>query len=155
MKRRSRLLRVAKWGGMVVCLIPASGYLAHGFVLGWLDQTRCHCISIQSGYLKFSWTDPAEITWGGQLGWFVQKGHTVWNRRYTWWPPVSRSVSVPPKWVNVRLWFLCLLLAVPTCWLWRLDRRRHDSPGHCPCGYNLRGNVSGTCPECGKARQPG
>jgi len=24
-------------------------------------------------------------------------------------------------------------------------------PGHCPyCGYNLKGNVSGLCPECGK-----
>ena len=27
-------------------------------------------------------------------------------------------------------------------------------PGHCPhchCGYNLTGNVSGVCPECGTA----
>ena len=22
-------------------------------------------------------------------------------------------------------------------------------PGHCSCGYNLTGNESGTCPECG------
>jgi len=28
---------------------------------------------------------------------------------------------------------------------------RHYPPGHCQrCGYNLRGNVSGRCPECGK-----
>jgi hypothetical protein len=26
---------------------------------------------------------------------------------------------------------------------------RAAPPGHCPCGYDLRGNESGTCPECG------
>ncbi len=31
----------------------------------------------------------------------------------------------------------------------RLGRRKHP-PGHCQrCGYNLTGNTSGTCPECG------
>jgi hypothetical protein len=29
-------------------------------------------------------------------------------------------------------------------------RRRHILPGHCrKCGYNLTGNTSGRCPECG------
>ena len=29
---------------------------------------------------------------------------------------------------------------------------RSSSPGRCrKCGYNLTGNVSGTCPECGTA----
>ena len=31
-----------------------------------------------------------------------------------------------------------------------LARRRDHPPGHCrQCGYNLRGNTSGRCPECG------
>jgi hypothetical protein len=30
--------------------------------------------------------------------------------------------------------------------------RRYRKPGHCTrCGYNLTGNVSGVCPECGLA----
>lgn len=43
---------------------------------------------------------------------------------------------------------LVLLLAVPlTALFWWLDRWR---PGFCrECGYNLTGNVSGRCPECG------
>ncbi|MCO6438197.1 MAG: hypothetical protein J5J06_13975 [Phycisphaerae bacterium] len=27
---------------------------------------------------------------------------------------------------------------------------RGVEPGHCKCGYNLTGNVSGRCPECGR-----
>jgi hypothetical protein len=50
-------------------------------------------------------------------------------------------------------WFVCLLLAIlPVVWLrrWRRDRRLRNV-GHCRfCGYNLTGNVSGVCPECGK-----
>ena len=51
---------------------------------------------------------------------------------------------------------LSVLLPV-TIWLWRRDR---IPPGHCTgCGYNLTGNISGTCPECGeefeeKVKQP-
>ena len=36
------------------------------------------------------------------------------------------------------------------------ERRPFYPPGHCQkCGYNLIGNVSGVCPECGtKIEQP-
>ena len=48
-------------------------------------------------------------------------------------------------------WLLSITIALPTALLFRLDRRL--LPGHCPGGYDLRGNVSGTCPECGRERQ--
>jgi hypothetical protein len=33
----------------------------------------------------------------------------------------------------------------------RMGTRNRRRPGHCPaCGYDLTGNVSGVCPECGK-----
>lgn len=46
------------------------------------------------------------------------------------------------------LWIPFLLVAVPTGVLWWRDLRR-TRPGHCRCGYNLTGNTSGMCPECG------
>jgi hypothetical protein len=44
-----------------------------------------------------------------------------------------------------------LLSAVPVYWLVsRQPRPKPVIPGQCPaCGYDLTGNVSGTCPECG------
>jgi hypothetical protein len=46
---------------------------------------------------------------------------------------------------------LAVLLAIPVAILWRLDRPR-ILPGHCTtCGYDLTGNESGRCPECGKS----
>jgi hypothetical protein len=43
-----------------------------------------------------------------------------------------------------------LIVALATAYLWWSDRRRIP-PGHCrKCGYNLTGNVSGVCPECGQ-----
>ena len=48
-------------------------------------------------------------------------------------------------------WLLCLALLVPPArwvWGWRRDRLQRD--GHCAkCGYDLAGNTSGICPECG------
>lgn len=40
------------------------------------------------------------------------------------------------------------LFAIPAIILWRHSRRR--GPNDCrKCGYNLTGNTSGRCPECG------
>jgi hypothetical protein len=47
------------------------------------------------------------------------------------------------------LWIPFALLAIPTTILWLRDRHCFPS-GHCQhCGYDLTGNVSGRCPECG------
>ena len=46
------------------------------------------------------------------------------------------------------LWSVLAILAIPIMAFWILDQRGIP-PGHCRCGYNLTGNVSGTCPECG------
>lgn len=39
--------------------------------------------------------------------------------------------------------------------LWRFRRASRLPPGRCTaCGYDLRGNESGRCPECGEAVRP-
>ncbi len=65
------------------------------------------------------------------------------------------TLSGPPGgwilWATIPFWLLLLLTAIPTAWLWHRDRgwRR---PGCClRCGYDLTGNTSGVCSECGLA----
>ena len=59
---------------------------------------------------------------------------------------VSGGVSV----LYVPLWLPFLVVAIPSVIVWWRSRRARR--GHCErCGYNLAGNVSGICPECGTA----
>lgn len=54
----------------------------------------------------------------------------------------------------IPLWLSFLIVMIPTAFLWLSDRRRYPA-GHCTkCGYNLTGNVSGRCPECGTTIDP-
>ena len=64
-----------------------------------------------------------------------------WN---AWtWSRQSRYIAVP-------LYAVFLAVAIPTLLVWRFVPK--FPRGHCQrCGYNLTGNVSGTCPECGRA----
>lgn len=50
----------------------------------------------------------------------------------------------------VYLSFIIAVFGGPVLTCAILDRGRYiPPPGECQCGYNLTGNVSGICPECG------
>jgi len=62
--------------------------------------------------------------------------------------------SMGPKWTKIVIPFwvpLGLFLLYPTLVFIQVRRlKRRQKMGHCKnCGYNLTGNVSGKCPECG------
>jgi len=69
-----------------------------------------------------------------------------------WWPGIALS---PQFYLQIPLWMPLLLIGSVTAWLWRLDRPP-PPPDHCQkCGYDLTGNVSGICPECGTPTEAG
>ena len=51
-------------------------------------------------------------------------------------------------WIQFPILAVFLAVAVPTLLVWRLCPKP-AKPGHCRCGYDLHGNESGVCPECG------
>ena len=94
---------------------------------------------------------PVVVTdiWGFQVN-ADRSGDTCWG--FEWPRYLSAQVGPIPTTggVGLPLWFVLAITAIPTAILFYRDRRRIP-PGHCQkCGYNLTGNVSGICPECGE-----
>ena len=78
-----------------------------------------------------------------------------WNAEAetSWMPWQSPGVKPGLGLVFVPLWLPLLLIAAPTAWLWRTDRRA--KPWQCAkCRYDLRGLDGGVCPECGHELKP-
>ena len=145
MRRRSRLLRTAKWGGVPLFALLAMGYVASTRLSFGVYCPPYFVLSADSGCMKIMWRvdDPAtRPPWDGRRRWWFQKNVASlnWLGGFRTNPGLIEAVLLP-------LWIPPLIVAIPTAFLWWRDRP--PPPGHCPCGYDLRGNVSGTCPECG------
>ena len=50
--------------------------------------------------------------------------------------------------VGIPIWAIFVLVSSLTALATKIPSR--SRPGHCPCGYDLTGNESGRCPECGE-----
>ena len=95
-----------------------------------------------------------------RLGWFVRRIKLAPEWAYPW--PDTRQLTMFPKYVRgmgmtaavkLPLWmFFVLFAAYPAITFIRgpLRRWRRRKRGECAnCGYNLTGNVTGVCSECG------
>jgi hypothetical protein len=157
-RRPSRLRRVLKWAGLGLCLVILAAW---GVSLRWTTShqasSRHYVANVRLANGRFScrvmtfdwphgWPDcqlgveVASAT-GGPL-WGSRFGGKEWNPTHMHGLSRSRTAVVP-------VWIVLGLVAIPTAILWYRDRR--PPKGCCQgCGYNLRGNVSGVCPECGE-----
>jgi len=71
------------------------------------------------------------------------------NGKFFWIPMVYRYPMASFVLVVLPLWIPPALAAAVTVWLFVSVRRKRTPVGCGNCGYNLRGNISGICPECG------
>ena len=138
MSQHSRVRRVAKWPGLVACMQIGATWLAS---LRWeFGTSTVGCLIVfGSGVIVVI---PGVADWSSYI---VQSGlfRPIW-------PPIRTECELSLPAYCVALWLPLLLVAIPTGWLFWRDRQRVQ-PGFCRCGYDLTGNVSGRCPECGAA----
>ncbi len=87
---------------------------------------------------------------GMNTGWTFGTAHE--DATWMWWHRLDRyryQAGLGWKYeVDIPLWELWMLVLVPTVMLWYRDRV-YPSWRCQQCGYDLTGNESGRCPECG------
>jgi hypothetical protein len=152
-KRRNRLRRIAKWLGTALAgIIIAAWFLTipllSGQRLRFIYHRRANFWCFERGALE--WTHLAEPQ-SSMPGWTVQRLSSR-HSSYTYGIrlPSRQHFSSGFKSYALPLWLPLAFIGLPTALLWYLDRRPRVPPGQCPsCNYNLSGNTSGICPECG------
>jgi hypothetical protein len=177
--RAAKLNKIAKWcclcAAVLACVSWGMSTLCGAWYRGWEDEGLFYGRGIirydrklprLPAYMRDRW-----VFHGDELpGWQV-----IGSPSLTWW----RQVVDQRSWATLRdllglslpgatsrafgcsgritywheyampLWAPSLLFATLAIFLFRRDRER-PGPGHCrSCGYNLTGNLSGICPECG------
>lgn len=87
------------------------------------------------------------------LGWYTEPSPGGWVFNYggfssnlIWWPHAESNTTM--SLLAIPLWIPFGIAASVSYVFWR--RLHAPLPGHCrKCDYNLTGNLSGVCPECG------
>ncbi len=155
-RTRTRFLRIAKWtGSTLVLLILCTWILSVGY---WAEYRTSdgNGFNIRDGLIELIHPMPPPD----------QETYVVFP--FTFWPGWRAGRNWGRRSIGVRmpkrmrddgqisqyrfpLWIPFAACALPTAILWYHDRRR-PGPGQCQtCGYDLTGNQSGNCPECGHA----
>lgn len=140
-RRPSKVRRIAKWVGLGVCV---------AMLAAWASSTRFHLTYWQS--------DPSfrVRAFHGRIEFTLSKYSTSWpgSPGLSWGRVPFYGGFVRPDWaggmrnyLRLPFWLLAIAALIPTSILRHRDRRPPE--GHCHrCGYNLKGNESGVCPEC-------
>lgn len=153
-RRRSRVRWMLKWAATVACGLTLAAMAACLYWKAIEFRSDRLCFSIGGGEIVFLLTTDEDFVGtppNGSLKFFVAKSWKAivgeWSGSYVW----PRALGRPGLYVlNVPLWIPLVVFGGLTGWLWWRDRRGFG-PGRClKCGYDLTGNVSERCPECGE-----
>lgn len=150
-RARLRWLNALKGTSTVLLVLVAVVYVvslwsSFGFNLKIGEQLIC--ATCDSGQLRFAYygqdRDPAQPRFRA----YYQHTYLFLDRAG---PQGTIERNPLVIWFYLPLWIPTGFLLASTGVLWWLGRRRRNGDRCDGCGYNLCGNVSGTCPECGLA----
>lgn len=170
MARLRRRWRAVKWAGLVVSLMLLIAWLGPrpwelGVAFLKTDRTKSVTWKPNSNGSPpaIGWCVPEfyvvladgslQVAWAFQGPVSLRPGWSVFRLqdgiKTSWLPSLSRAgTTAPHTSLDLPVWILLLLACSPTAYLFYHDRRILP---HCcrSCGYDLTGNTSGVCPECG------
>lgn len=154
---------VMKWIGALACSLLTLGWIVSCFfevIFYHRGSTDRWCLSYRCGGLSLTaapldqWS--AQIPTGVFIDSLTEQEKSIRNggfvplpRDYGFCLPSFEMDQVPFcfRW-TVPSWVPLVLIGLPT--VWGFARSRSVPAGACSkCGYDLTGNVSGACPECG------
>lgn len=144
-KWRQRLRGITKWSGVTLCVV----LFALWFESRWLYLL--FTVGCPNDWLTLCWySGVAQVIGPGFYTTHPQFMTLEFgpNDEWMWW---FWDFNKRRPWgISVPGWLPFLLFALPTGFLFWSDHRRRMRAGCCEkCGYNLTGNTSGKCPECG------
>jgi hypothetical protein len=151
MRQPSRLHRIAKWIGLVACVVLVALFVVSApyWIEYWFNYGR-HVgnFACGGGCVTVVWNVRPQLFGASRLlpMWLVHRrtSSDIW----VWWPFLDARF-LGGYLIRLPVWMPLAVFGPLTALLWYRDRRR-PMPGHCrKCDYDLRGNVSGICPECG------
>ncbi len=139
MIRRRRWRTAVLWGGCTLCVLIAVTFVASAWwqIAFQVPTSHGPAMYVVAGSVMFTTDQMLSV-----LVTVAQSGYGLsrWNG---WGGEFWVYLEVP-------LYAVFAAAAVPTLLVWRFWPKP-VKPGHCRCGYDLTGNVSGKCPECGEA----
>ena len=154
MAKPNRVRRVMKWVGLVGCVVLGAVVVMSHFVS--MAVTREYpargfsvtVAAVREGGITIVHDNEPKPVWFGNQGLTRMDIDIQWGwTGVAWWPPRYEGRARYPA-LFIPFWLPFITVAIPTYILWRRDRRKPE--GCCQqCGYDLTGNESGICPECG------
>ena len=143
---RPRLRTFTLWTGTLLCVLIAAAFV----VSGWWEIALQ--VPTSRGPAFFMSAGSALIVTDEWLSVSVSADSHSWGlSRWNKWTNTRYVNGVPPYFVTYLtfpIYAVFLAVAIPTLLVWRFWPKP-VKPGHCRCGYDLHGNESGVCPECG------
>ena len=136
---RRRLRTLTLWTGTTLCVLIAAVFVASGWWQVAVGIPARGVIGIRGGCVWPNPSNPSGV-------YFHNDGWYRWNRWILHAGPSWNPLRFPL--VMFPLYVVFATVAIPTFLLWRFGPKP-VKPGHCRCGYNLTGNTSGVCSECG------
>lgn len=116
-----------------------------------------HNDDIPPGYQSITWNSPRSPDWSHWL--YTISHHNVCGfalYTFRWRGVTAGARQVTAESVEIPYWFVATVFFSLPAYKLRFHRRgRRIASGLCTaCGYNLTGNMSGICPECGTPVNP-